>query len=355
MVGAEPARAGGRAGAHALLGGGCRAAGRVRGGPPPGRLLRAVSAESTAEAEANRSQEAAAFDFSVYMMSKAAIVEKALDASVPQQYPDTVHEAMRYSLLAGGKRVRPVLCVAACELVGGDIEKALPTACALEMIHTMSLMHDDLPSMDNDDFRRGKPTCHKVYGEEMAILAGDALLARAYEYVALESEGIPAEKIVRVIRELGRASGSEGLVGGQVVDIESEGAGSEVGVETLQYIHEHKTAALLEAAVVCGAIVGNAPDEDIEKLRLYALKIGLAFQVIDDILDVTQTTEQLGKTAGKDLKSAKTTYPSLLGLDRSKEIAIELIDDAKALLSGYDKAKAAPLLALADYIGSRQN
>lgn len=193
------------------------------------------------------------FDFKLYMGSQAKAVHAALDAAVPLAYPESVTEAMRYSLLAGGKRVRPVLCIAACELVGGVASDAMPTACALEMLHTMSLIHDDLPSMDNDDFRRGVPTCHKVYGEEIAILAGDALLAFSFEHIArstprvggagggAKSGGVSAEAILDVVAEVGRAVGAEGLVAGQVVDLKSEGAGAEVGLDTLEYIHEHKT------------------------------------------------------------------------------------------------------------------
>jgi geranylgeranyl diphosphate synthase type II len=295
------------------------------------------------------------FDFKAYMGARAAEIDAALDAAVPMRYPEVINEAMRYSLLAGGKRVRPALCLAACELVGGDAAAAMPTACALEMIHTMSLIHDDLPSMDNDDFRRGVPTNHKVYGEEVAILAGDALLSLAFEFIARETKGVPAEAVVRVVVEVGRAVGSEGLVAGQVVDIKSEGAGAEVGLDTLRYIHHHKTASLLEAAVVSGAVLGGAGEDDVARLRRYSRDIGLAFQVVDDILDITATTEELGKTAGKDLAVAKATYPSLVGLERSREIADELIEEAKAQLAGYDRARAAPLYALAEYIRSRKN
>lgn len=295
------------------------------------------------------------FDFKKYMYARAEEINKSLDESLPLKYPETVHEAMRYSLLAGGKRIRPALCLAACELVGGSRDVAMPTACALEMIHTMSLIHDDLPSMDDDDFRRGKPTCHKVYGEEVAILAGDALLSYAFEHIAraTDATSVPPEKVLRIITEVGKAVGGEGLVGGQVVDIQSEG--KDVGIETLEYIHEHKTAVLLEAAVVTGAICGGASDDEVERLRHYASCVGLAFQVIDDILDVTQTTEQLGKTAGKDLAVMKTTYPKLLGIEKSKEVAEKLINDAKNELRDYDEDKAMPLVALADYIARRQN
>lgn len=310
------------------------------------------AAEVTAEQRTDAKLE---FDFDKYVAQRAMLVNEALDKAVPQQHPATIHESMRYSLLAGGKRVRPMLALAACELVGGTTETAMPTACAMEMIHTMSLIHDDLPSMDNDDFRRGRPTNHKVYGDAVAILAGDALLSFAFEHIARATKGAPADAIVRVICETGKAVGSEGLVAGQVVDIECEGAGQKVGVETLQYIHHHKTAALLEASVVCGAILGGATEDQVQRLRSYARNIGLAFQVVDDILDITQTTEQLGKTAGKDLASEKTTYPALLGLERSKEVADELIAEAKAQLAPFDPQLAAPLVALANYIRFRSN
>lgn len=293
------------------------------------------------------------FEFEAYMAKKAEEVEQALATCVQERRPKLIHQAMRYSLLAGGKRIRPVLCLAACELVDGSVEAAMPTACAMEMIHTMSLIHDDLPSMDNDDFRRGKPTNHKVYGEDIAILAGDALLSYAFEHIARHTRGVEAERVLQVVADLGRAVGSEGLVAGQVVDLQSEGNG-EVELDTLQYIHEHKTAALLEAAVVCGARIGGATDAQLDALARYSRNIGLAFQVIDDILDVTQPTEILGKTAGKDLLSEKSTYPKLLGLERSKEVAQELIDSAVAELAIFQKEKAAPLYALAMYIRDRQ-
>ena len=319
--------------------------------PPP---LRCTAEVTAPPAEASQSK-TKSFDFKEYMATRAKQIDAALDAAVPLQYPEVINEAMRYSLLAGGKRVRPALCLAACELVGGTADAALPTALALEMIHTMSLIHDDLPSMDNDDFRRGKPTNHKVFGEEVAILAGDALLALSFEYIARETpKSVPADRTLRVVVEVGKAVGAEGLVAGQVVDIKSEGQEG-IGIDTLQYIHHHKTAALLEAAVVSGALLGGAGEEDVERLRQYSRSIGLAFQVVDDILDITATTEELGKTAGKDLAVAKATYPSLVGLERSREIADELIESAKGQLVTYDKLKAAPLVALAEYIRSRKN
>jgi geranylgeranyl diphosphate synthase type II len=208
-----------------------------------------TSSSPAAPSTSSSSSSSSPFDFKLYMGSQAAAVHAALDAAVPLAYPEAVTEAMRYSLLAGGKRVRPVLCIAACELVGGVAATAMPTACALEMLHTMSLIHDDLPSMDNDDFRRGVPTNHKVFGEEIAILAGDALLAFSFEHIARSTPrvgcdgGVSAEAILDVVAEVGRAVGAEGLVAGQVVDLKSEGAGAEVGLDTLEYIHEHKTVS----------------------------------------------------------------------------------------------------------------
>jgi geranylgeranyl diphosphate synthase, type II len=258
---------------------------------------------------------------------------------------------MRYSLLAGGKRLRPILCLATCQLTGGTVEMAMPTACALEMIHTMSLIHDDLPAMDNDDYRRGKLTNHKIYGEDIAILAGDGLLAYAFEYVATQTKDVPYDRLIKVIARLGRTVGAAGLVGGQVLDLESEGK-LDISAETLTFIHTHKTGALLEASVVCGAIIAGAGDTEIAKLSKYAQNIGLAFQIIDDILDITATDEQLGKTAGKDLRAQKATYPSLWGLERSKVEAQGLIDRAIEQLEGYGD-RAIPLRAIAHFIIAR--
>ena len=218
------------------------------------------------------------------------------------------------------------------------------------MVHTMSLIHDDLPAMDNDDLRRGRPTNHKVYGEANAILAGDALLTRAFEMVALRSPGVPAERLLAVVGELSLASGAPGLVGGQVVDLECEA--KSVDLDTLEYIHLHKTGALLRACVLTGALIAGASAELLAALRTYARGIGLAFQIIDDILDVTASSEVLGKTAGKDLTADKTTYPKLLGLEESRQRADALVAEAKAALAPWH-ASAAPLLALADYITSR--
>ncbi|MFL0727743.1 MAG: geranylgeranyl diphosphate synthase CrtE, partial [Prochlorococcus sp.] len=277
-------------------------------------------------------------------------VEAALDESLGPERPEQLREAMRYSLLAGGKRLRPILCLAACELAGGDSEQALSTAVALEMIHTMSLIHDDLPAMDNDDLRRGRPTNHKVYGDAVAILAGDALLTRSFEMVALRSPGVAPERLLKVVGELSVVAGAPGLVGGQVVDLECEG--KQVDLDTLEFIHLHKTGALLSACVICGALIGGAEEDLIDALRIYARGIGLAFQIIDDILDVTASSDVLGKTAGKDLIADKTTYPKLLGLEESRRRAELLVSEAKAALEPWT-ASAAPLLALADYITSR--
>ncbi|CAL5326721.1 hypothetical protein CsSME_00006237 [Camellia sinensis var. sinensis] len=293
------------------------------------------------------------FQFEEYMKTKATNVNKALDEAVPLQDPIKIHQAMRYSLLAGGKRVRPILCLASCELVGGDESLAVPIACAVEMIHTMSLIHDDLPCMDNDDLRRGKPTSHKVFGEETAVLAGDALLSLAFEHVAAKTIGVSPDRVVRAIAELGSAVGSEGLVAGQIVDICSEG--KEVNLSELEYIHVHKTAKLLEAAVVGGAIMGGGSGVEVERVRRYARYVGLLFQVVDDILDVTKTSSELGKTAGKDLASDKATYPKLMGLDKATAFAAELAAKAKEELHYFDAAKAAPLFHLANYIAHRQN
>nr|6SXN_A Chain A, Geranylgeranyl pyrophosphate synthase [Picosynechococcus sp. PCC 7002] len=262
------------------------------------------------------------FSLAQYLQEQKTIVETALDQSLVITEPVTIYEAMRYSLLAGGKRLRPILCLAACEMLGGTAAMAMNTACALEMIHTMSLIHDDLPAMDNDDLRRGKPTNHKVYGEDIAILAGDALLSYAFEYVA-RTPDVPAERLLQVIVRLGQAVGAEGLVGGQVVDLESEG--KDVAVETLNFIHTHKTGALLEVCVTAGAILAGAKPEEVQLLSRYAQNIGLAFQIVDDILDIT------------------VTYP------KSQAEAQKLVAEAIASLEPYGE-KANPLKALAEYI-----
>lgn len=321
--------------------------------PYPKRRFSAISSVLARE-DTQQENRKPAFDFKSYMVQKANSVNQALDAAVSLREPKKIHEAMRYSLLAGGKRVRPALCIAACELVGGNESIAMPAACAVEMIHTMSLIHDDLPCMDNDDLRRGKPTNHKVFGEDVAVLAGDALLSFSFEHLAVATVGVDPSRIVRAIKELAKSIGTEGLVAGQVVDICSEGM-TDVGLEHLEFIHVHKTAALLEAAVVLGAILGGGTDEEIEKLRKFARYIGLLFQVVDDILDVTKSSQELGKTAGKDLVAEKVTYPKLMGIEKSRELAEKLNKDAQEQLRDFDEEKAAPLIALANYIAYRQN
>ncbi|MBW4606088.1 MAG: polyprenyl synthetase family protein [Hassallia sp. WJT32-NPBG1] len=301
----------------------------------------------------HKTPESAKFDLLTYLKERQKLCETALDKAIPMRYPDKIYESMRYSLLAGGKRLRPILCLATCEMTGGTIEMAMPTACALEMIHTMSLIHDDLPAMDNDDYRRGKLTNHKVYGEDIAILAGDGLLAYAFEHVAINTQNVPTERLLQVIARLGRALGAAGLVGGQVVDLESEGK-SDISLETLNFIHNHKTAALLEACVACGGVLTGISSEDLQRLSRYAQNIGLAFQIVDDILDITATQEQLGKTAGKDQKANKVTYPKLWGLEESRIKAQQLIEAACVELDSFgDKAK--PLIAIAQYIINRNH
>ncbi|KAG8384062.1 hypothetical protein BUALT_Bualt04G0078900 [Buddleja alternifolia] len=295
------------------------------------------------------------FDFKAYMLEKIKIVNHALDAALPLTNPIKIHESMRYSLLSGGKRICPIVCIAACELVGGDESAAMPSACALEMIHAMSLMHDDLPCMDNDDLRRGKPSNHVVFGENAAVLAGYALLARAFEHIATATDGVAPAKVLRVIGELARLIGPEGVVAGQVADLKCGGRGGlDIGLEELEYIHLHKTAASLEASAVAGAILGGACEEEIERLRKYSRCAGLMFQVVDDVLDVTKSSEELGKTCGKDLMGNKMTFPKLIGVERSREYANKLNVEAQEQLIGFDPDKAAPLMALANYIAQRQ-
>ncbi|MEL7507951.1 MAG: geranylgeranyl diphosphate synthase CrtE [Cyanobacteria bacterium J06554_1] len=291
------------------------------------------------------------FDLKTYLKTKCAEVEVALEQSLAVVYPETIYESMLYSLMAGGKRLRPILCLATCELVGGTAAQAIPTACALEMVHTMSLIHDDLPAMDNDDYRRGKLTNHKVYGDDVAILAGDALLAYAFEFIADRTENVPPKSVLEVIRRLGRAVGAAGLVGGQIVDLASEGK-PDTSIETLNFIHRHKTAALLEVSVVSGAVLAEADTETVERLSRYAQNIGLAFQIVDDVLDITSTQEELGKSIGKDVQAQKATYPSIWGLEESKNQADALVQAAKDELANFGPLKQ-PLVAIADYITAR--
>src|SRR5271155_3983078 len=256
------------------------------------------------------------------------VVEAALDRLLPQEDlpPTSIHRAMRYSVFAGGKRIRPLLCMEAARMFTHDPESALEAGCALEFIHTYSLIHDDLPALDNDDLRRGKPTNHKVFGEAIAILAGDALLTLAFQTLA--NSAIEPARRVRVISEIAAAAGTvNGMVGGQVADIEAEKKTADAAM--LEYIHRSKTAALICGSIVAGAIAGGAGDEDVARLRRFGQHIGWAFQVVDDILDVSESSASLGKTAGKDQAQQKATYPALYGLEKSRSIAVEL--ETKAL------------------------
>lgn len=291
------------------------------------------------------------FDLVSYLSEQRTQVEAALEKSITATYPKIIYEAMRYSLLAGGKRLRPILCLASCKLLGGTVEMAMPTACALEMVHTMSLIHDDLPAMDNDDYRRGKPSNHKVYGEDIAILAGDGLLAYAFELIVVQTKKVPAEQLLQVVAKLSNAVAATGLVGGQVVDLESERK-QNVDVETLNFIHSNKTGALLKASVLSGALLAGAKNEVLQRLSRYASHIGLAFQIIDDVLDITATQKELGKTVGKDRKAQKATYPGLWGIQESRNQAKKLVNSAKAELTPLGE-KAIPLIAIADFITAR--
>jgi geranylgeranyl diphosphate synthase type II len=289
-----------------------------------------------------------AFDLGAYIEKRAADVNRALDKFLPSEKarPATIHKAMRYSLFAGGKRIRPALCLAAAEACGGKVADALPAACAVECIHTYSLIHDDLPAMDNDDFRRGKPTNHKVFGEGIAVLAGDALLTQAFEILG-QAKSTPRHSCQKQILELASASGSLQLIAGQVADLEAEG--KKIAAADLKYIHERKTSALLCCSVRLGGMSANCTPAQLEALTTFGYNVGLAFQIIDDILDITQTTEQLGKTAGKDTAAAKATYPSIVGMEKSRKIAQDLTRKAFDSLKAFG-SRGAALDALADYL-----
>ncbi|MBI5493269.1 MAG: polyprenyl synthetase family protein [Deltaproteobacteria bacterium] len=287
-----------------------------------------------------------------YLAEKAGIVNRGLKDLLPKEdeYPQSLHRAMHYSLFAGGKRLRPILVLAACEAVGGKTDEALNAACAFECIHTYSLIHDDLPAIDNDDLRRGRPTCHKAWGEATAILAGDALLTSAFEIIA-KTPTENTKALVRATFELARAAGSVGMIGGQTVDIESEG--KEIPFPVLEYIHIHKTGELILASIRCGAILGGARDGQLDALTRYGQATGLAFQIADDILDVEGSTEEMGKAAGMDEQKGKATYPSLIGMDESKKRAAELVEKAVQSLSDFG-VEAGPLRAIARFIVSRR-
>jgi geranylgeranyl diphosphate synthase type II len=291
------------------------------------------------------------FDLGSWVQARSKEVDRALDRFLPKAStrPGTIHKSMRYSLFAGGKRMRPALVLAAAEACGGDPKQALPLACAVECIHTYSLIHDDLPAMDNDDFRRGKPTNHKVFGEGIAVLAGDALLTQAFE-IAAQAQSWPRYSHRDLVLEIAKASGSLQLIAGQVADLEGEG--KKVSLSQLQYIHERKTSALLCCSVRLGGMSANCTPAQLQALTDFGYHVGLAFQVIDDILDVTQSTETLGKTAGKDVAAQKATYPRLVGLEKSKKIAASLTAKAFAALKPF-RGRAVALEALAKYLLER--
>ncbi len=291
-------------------------------------------------------------DLERYIAARQKAVDRALDQFLPKAStrPATIHKAMRYSLFAGGKRLRPILCLAAAEACGGKIGTALPLACAVECIHTYSLIHDDLPSMDNDDLRRGRPTCHKIFGDGIAVLAGDALLTIAFEIV---SRAKPTSRYTMsiLLRENAVAAGSQKLIAGQVADLEAEGHKTDRA--QLRYIHENKTAAILATTVRLGAMSANADAKKLSAITKFGHALGLAFQIIDDILDVTQTSEKLGKSAGKDVAAKKATYPAVIGLDESRSEARRLTRQAHNALSIFGE-KGEALHALANYLLERE-
>lgn len=293
------------------------------------------------------------FDLTSYLNQKRSRIDEALLQTLGQKPDETrIMAAMRHSLMANGKRLRPVLCIAAAETVGGYISDALPVACALEMIHTYSLIHDDLPAMDDDDLRRGLPTCHVAFDEATAILAGDALLTLAFQTIAKSyqlSDDYP--KGLRIIEMIARAAGHGGMIAGQMQDISAEG--QTINLESLKKMHYLKTGALIEASLAAGVVAGGGSADDINRLCRYGRHIGLAFQVVDDILNVEGDPSVLGKSVGSDAVRQKCTYPSLLGLDGSKDYARQLIDRALQVLMDFDK-KADPLRAIARYIIERK-
>jgi geranylgeranyl diphosphate synthase, type II len=294
-----------------------------------------------------------AMNLKAYLRSRRKEIDRALDYYLPKTNvkPATLHKAMRYSLFAGGKRLRPILCLAAAEACRGKVSNALPLACALECIHTYSLVHDDLPSMDNDDYRRGRPTCHRVFGDGIAVLAGDALLTIAFEIVS-KAKTAPRYDMSTLLREIAVAAGSQKLIAGQVADLEAEGR--KVKRHQLRFIHENKTAAILKSSVRLGAMSANADAKNLRAVTQFGHGLGLAFQVIDDILDVTQSSEILGKSAGKDIAAKKATYPAVIGLEKSRAEARRLTHQAHDALSVFRNGEAEPLHCLANYLLERE-
>lgn len=291
-----------------------------------------------------------------YLERKRIEVDRFLDLVTPPSVtpPTTLHESMRYSLLAGGKRIRPILAIAAAEAIAATTPGLMPVACSLEFIHTYSLIHDDLPSMDNDDFRRGKPTSHKAYGEAMAILTGDALLTMAFDIISRPDlmKGCDPVRQVRLVQELAYGSGNMGMVGGQVFDIKAEN--KDIDLSTLQNIHKHKTGMLIRAAVRMGAIAAGANDRQLDDMTGYAEDIGLAFQIADDVLNVTGTREELGKNPNTDAERGKKTYPTFHGVEGAKKLADDCVTRAINRLSSFDSL-ADSLREIARYITSRKN
>jgi geranylgeranyl diphosphate synthase type II len=291
----------------------------------------------------------------IYLDSRKKIIDEALERYIPGEdnYPPVIFKAIRYSLFAGGKRIRPILCLASAEALGGDVESILPVACALELIHTYSLIHDDLPAMDDDDYRRGRLTSHKVFGENMAILAGDALLTKAFHLMSDRSptEKIEPEKLISVIHDVAGAAGYFGMIGGQVVDVQSEG--EVVDTEVLNFIHTRKTGAMIAAAVKTGAVLADASEIELNALVSYGRHVGLAFQIADDILNIEGDQKLMGKGTGSDTKRGKVTYPALVGIDASRKKAGELVESALLAIKNFDQ-RAEPLRMIAAYIIERK-
>lgn len=293
------------------------------------------------------------FDLANYMEDRRKLVDAALEKVLRpvDEWPETLHESARYSIFAGGKRLRPILSISATEAVGGNTDKVMPIACALEMIHTYSLIHDDLPAMDDDDLRRGNPTNHKVFGEAIAILAGDSLLTEAIACMAKSRSNGNAPALLDVILRITEAIGSQGMVGGQVQDLMSEK--KQISPEELQHLHQHKTGKLIQVAIESGAIIGGANQEQLTALSKYGELIGLSFQIADDVLDI-EGGEEIGKDIGSDLERRKATYPSILGLEKSKTLAAEITEEALSSLRSLDSS-ADPLREIAKFVVYRKN